>query len=284
MPDITAGHFIAGTIGVAMLRRWYADGDVNEQRMAELADVLERRDAFPFSLALNPSERELLAGYAEWSGSYDTPNPLIAAEEPAVRPILERFGGPGVDALDAACGTGRHAAHLAALGCTTTGVDQSPEMLALARAKVPAGRFEAADLHALPFADESFDLVVIALALCHLADPTRAIAELARVLRPGGALVVSDPHPAAAIVGGQAFYGGFGAGRMMTWVRNHPHGAPTWLRAFRAGGLEVEDCEEIAMVEEQIVASPVATLYPDAVRAALTGLPTLWVWVVRKAM
>ena len=166
------------------------------------------------------------AGYAEWAEMYDGPNPLIETEELVVRPILERVAEPGVQALDAACGTGRHAAYLHDRGCTVTGVDQSLEMLAVARNKLPEVHFEQGDIEQLAFADGSFDLVVIALALCHLADPTAAVAELARVLRPGGTLVIADPHPAAGVVGGQAFYGSIVPGRPMTWVRNHYHRPP----------------------------------------------------------
>lgn len=65
-------------------------------------------------------------------------------------------------------------------------------MLAEARNKVPAGEFHEADLHALPLEDESVDLVVCAIALVHLADIEGPFREFARVLRPGGHLVVSD--------------------------------------------------------------------------------------------
>ena len=56
--------------------------------------------------------------------------------------------------------------------------------------------------------------------------------------------MITDPHPTAGIVGGQAFYGGIVPGRPMTWMRNHYHAASTWLRAFRTAGLLVEDCIE----------------------------------------
>ena len=235
MGSITADQYFAGVIGLSLLRNWYVDADANEARMTELSTVFAGRATFPFSLRLDPQERALLAGYAEWAEVYDGPNPLIEAEELVVRPLLDRLAQPGTRALDAACGTGRHAAYLRDLGCTVTGVDQSPEMLTAARGKVPEARFDQGDIEQLPFADASFDLVVISLALTHLADPTPALHELARVLRPGGSLVITDPHPASGLVGGQAFYGGVVPGRPMTWVRNHYHSASTWLRAFRIG-------------------------------------------------
>ena len=283
MGSITADQYFAGVIGLSLLRNWYVDADANEARMAELSTVLARRDEFPFKFRLDPQERALPAGYAEWAEMYDGPNPLIETEELVVRPILERVAEPGVQALDAACGTGRHAAYLHDRGCTVTGVDQSLEMLAVARNKLPEVHFEQGNIEQLAFADGSFDLVVIALALCHLADPTAAVAELARVLRPGGTLVIADPHPAAGVVGGQAFYGSIVPGRPMTWVRNHYHQASTWLRAFRAAGLQVDDCIEPPMGAAQIASSPASRVFPDATRIAVEDLPGLWVWELRRS-
>ena len=71
-------------------------------------------------------------------------------------------------------------------------MDTSPEMLARAREKVPDGVFYEADLHDLPLADDAVDLVVCAIALSHVEDLDRALAELVRVLRPDGHLVISD--------------------------------------------------------------------------------------------
>mgnify|MGYP000235127404 CR=1 FL=1 len=127
-----------------------------------------------------------------------------------------------------------------------------------------------------------FDLAVVSLALCHLADPSTAVSELARVLRPGGALVITDPHPFGGVLGGQAFYGGMSPSRPMTWVRNNHHSASTWLRAFRAARLSVEECIEEPFSDEQIASSPADLVFPDAARAAMTGLASVWVWVVRK--
>ena len=283
MGTIRADHYLAGIVGMSLLRNWYVDGDANEARMAELSDVLARREEFPYSLHLDPEERTLLTGYAEWAGTYDGVNPLIAAEEPVVRPILERRAASDVRALDAACGTGRHASFLHDLGCTVTGIDQSPEMLAIAGAKLPDARFDQGDLERLPYADAEFDLAVISLALCHLADPGQAVRELARVLRPNGTLVITDPHPSAGVVGGQAFYGGIVPGRPMAWVRNHYHSAAVWLRAFRAAGLLVDDCIEPPMTPAQIETSPAFALFPAATMAAAEGLPGLWVWELRRA-
>ncbi|MGN6427710.1 MAG: class I SAM-dependent methyltransferase [Leifsonia sp.] len=77
-----------------------------------------------------------------------------------------------------------------------TGIDLSPEMLAIADTRV-AGRAHPVDLmigdaEALPFDDAEFDTVVCALALCSIPRPALAIAEMKRVLRPGGTLLLAD--------------------------------------------------------------------------------------------
>src|SRR4051812_48916599 len=98
MESITAAQLIAGTIGVSIVRHWYVDGSFNDARLGELAEVIERRATFPYSLLLDPAEQELISGYGEWAESYDGPNPLIATEEPVVQPILSAHCGVGVRA------------------------------------------------------------------------------------------------------------------------------------------------------------------------------------------
>lgn len=281
MEAVTFAHYLTGIVGLGLIRHWHDEGAANEARMAELADVLSTRGEFPYSLELTPAERTVEDGYAEWAESYDGANPMIDLEEAVVVPMLERLAAPGLRALDAACGTGRHAQLLDARGCVTTGIDQSAAMLDVARAKVPGATFEHGDVEHMPFDDDAFDLAVVSLALCHLPDPTDAVVELGRVLAPGGTLVVADPHPMGGVLGGQAFYGGVGRGRTMTYVRNHRHGASTWLRAFRAARLEVVDCIEIPMSEAQIAGDPVSGFHPEAARAAFGGLSSVWVWELR---
>lgn len=280
---VTADQYLAGMIGLGLLRTWYVDADVNLQRMAELAETLQRSDEFPYSMVLDPIERDLHSGYEEWAPSYDGPNPMIETEQRVAHPILRDRARPGMVALDAACGTGRQAALLHDAGCSTVGVDRSEAMVAVAREKLPEVRFEVGDLEHLPFGDDEFDLAVVSLALCHLTDPGDAVAELARVLRPGGTLVITDPHPVGGLLGSQAFYGGISPDRPMTWVRNNHHAASTWLRAFRRAGLAVDDCVEEPFSDEQIASSPADLVFPEAARAAMTGLASVWVWVLRVA-
>jgi len=108
---------------------------------------------------------------------------------------------PGDRVLDVATGTGMVAAELLARGCSVVGVDQSAEMLAMARARFaalasgedasasgdgPRVRLIEGQAEALPFADASFDALSFTYLLRYVDDPPATMRELARVLRPGG--------------------------------------------------------------------------------------------------
>jgi SAM-dependent methyltransferase len=116
-------------------------------------------------------------------------------DRPACLDLLGDVAGKHV--LDAACGPGLYAGELVARGARVTGFDQSARMISLCRDRVPAGEFRVHDL-ADPLAwlpDASVDLVLFALAVEYVNDRVAALRELRRVLRPGGALVLSRLHP-----------------------------------------------------------------------------------------
>jgi ubiquinone/menaquinone biosynthesis C-methylase UbiE len=92
----------------------------------------------------------------------------------------------GRQALDVGCGTGHHLARLRAQGWDAAGVDGSDEMLAEARRANPDADLREADVGALPFDDGRFDLALCIEVLRYLPDPSNCIAEMARVVRPGG--------------------------------------------------------------------------------------------------
>lgn len=98
--------------------------------------------------------------------------------------------GPRDMVLDVATGTGAVARELLArTGCTVVGLDQSPEMLAEARRRLPAGvELVEGTAEALPFADASFDALTFTYLLRYVADPGGTLRELARVVKPGGTI------------------------------------------------------------------------------------------------
>ena len=161
------------------------------------------------------------------------------------------------------------------------GVDYTPDMLRLATASVRDGAFVDADLRSLPFADARFDLVVCGLALAHVDDVAAAIAELARVLRRGGHMVLSMLHPFQAHLGWHAPFESATGER--GFVREHPHTHAEYLAAFEGAGLSVWKCIEPELSARDVQAKRRAFRHvPDATVAAFAGLPGVLVWAVRK--
>ena len=108
------------------------------------------------------------------------------------------------DVLEVAVGTGRNLQHYPDQ-VRLTGVELSPKMLAIARRRAwELGRqidLRQGDAHALPFPNESFDTVVCTLSLCGIPDDRLAVAEMKRVLRPGGRLLLLDHVRASSKLG-----------------------------------------------------------------------------------
>ncbi|WP_138974113.1 class I SAM-dependent methyltransferase [Patulibacter medicamentivorans] len=173
-------------------------------------------------------------GYAAWATSYDERrNPTIQAEEPVVRELLA--DRPAGLAIDVGTGTGRHATWLAEQGHRVIGVDTSRAMLEVARGRAPQLEWVEADARALPFEDASADIVVSGLTLSHLPN-LDAIGELARLVAPGGRLVISNPHPlATAVLHARAWT--TTADGIRVQVPEWPHALGDYVARFVAAGL-----------------------------------------------
>ncbi|MEU8545097.1 methyltransferase domain-containing protein [Streptomyces sp. NPDC048717] len=130
---------------------------------------------------------------------------------------------PGQRVLDVGCGPGTISADLAARvapGGLVVAVDSAPDVLDTAKAVVDERsldnvEFAVADVHALDFADDSFDVVHAHQVLQHVGDPVRALREMRRVCRPGGVVAVRDSD-----------YGAF------TWFPASP-GLDRWRELYR---------------------------------------------------
>jgi SAM-dependent methyltransferase len=108
-------------------------------------------------------------------------------------PMIERVQGRGfATALDIGCGEGRFCRMLRACGMQTVGIDPTEELLREARRRDPGGDYRSGRAEALDFPDGSFDLVVSYVTLVDIPDLRSAIAEIARVLRPGGTLLIAN--------------------------------------------------------------------------------------------
>src|SRR5437763_718766 len=100
--------------------------------------------------------------------------------------------GPGSRVLDVATGTGDLAIELARRGCEVVGTDFSDEMLEHARAKAPGLRWEHANALELPYPDAAFDAATVGFGARNFSDLERGLSEMARVVRPGGRVVVLE--------------------------------------------------------------------------------------------
>lgn len=137
--------------------------------------------------------------YDAFADSYAAENESSLLNAWYERPAMLALAGDveGRQVLDAGCGSGALSAALLAKGAIVTGFDASPAMVELARERLRG----AADLHVaditqpLPFDDDTFDDVVVSLVLHYFEDWTAPLAELRRILQPGGRLLISVNHP-----------------------------------------------------------------------------------------
>ena len=284
--------YLLGLEGAALLRGFRersADQAFVEARIAEIRRLLDTPElANTEGVTAVPGAISTADVYQDWAPHYDSPgNQMIDIEQPVVQRILD--GLPVGTALDAACGTGRHTAHLHRLGHRVIGVDASPDMLARARKRLPDVDLREADLHRLPLPDDAVDTVVCALALTHVPDLAAVLAEFARVLRPGGHLVISDAHVMSSYL------------RPTLPRRPGPDGRPTLLTEYHRPlsayltaalplGFQVRHCEEPRRPRRSLdpgaAPDPLPTWMswdllhwdPEASAAALDESPVAVVW------
>ena len=137
-------------------------------------------------------------GYKRWAPSYDRAlNPVVAREERYVESLFLNVRGKKV--LDLACGTGRWLERLLGGGARCgAGVDVSSAMLRIADTKSSVrGKLVRSDCLDLPFTSSVFDFGICSFAIGHIRDLPRMGREFARVMKPGGEVLVSDLHPEA---------------------------------------------------------------------------------------
>ncbi|MFL6002745.1 MAG: class I SAM-dependent methyltransferase [Nocardioides sp.] len=283
--------YLLGLQGIALMKAFAGEYDrqFTRDRMAEVRQLLNDAELWGDGVDLAPIPTA--EGYDVWAPSYDTPdNPFFAMDEAALLPILDAL--PPGDAIDAMCGTGRYAAHLAARGHAVRGFDTSPGMLEVAQSKLPGVPFGIADVCDLPVPDGCADVMVNALSLCHAEALGPVFEEAARVLRPGGHLLVvgirgyfmeSRLSPLLAR----------SADGELGYIPEWDHSTGDYVRAALHAGFAIRDCQELVaeVVPDDSAEVPEAPtpgepmsiweLHPWASRAAHAvrdGRPCLSIW------
>lgn len=221
-----------------------------------------------------PGDVPTREGYDRWAAVYDDDgNPLVALEERELAALLGDVRGRV--ALDVGCGTGRHALRLAAAGADVTAIDFSTGMLDRARRKPFADcvRFMQHDLHQpLPFAAESFDLVLCGLVVDHIGDLVGLFREMGRVCRADGRVVITVMHPALLLKGVQARFTDPATGQKVR-VDSRSHSLSDYVRAAVQAGLRMEHLSEHSGDAALVAIRPRAEPY--------LGWPLLFVMVCR---
>ena len=137
--------------------------------------------------------------YDSFAEAYTVENETSLINAYYARPAILDLAGDvaGRQILDAGCGSGPLFAALRDRGATVTGFDASAKMVELARQRLgPDAALQVADIgKPLPFPDGAFDDVIVSLVLHYLEDWSAPLAELRRVLRPGGRLILAVNHP-----------------------------------------------------------------------------------------
>jgi SAM-dependent methyltransferase len=215
--------------------------------------------------------------YDSFAEAYSAENEASLINAYYERPAMLALAGDvaGRRILDAGCGSGPLFAALRERGALVTGFDSSAGMLEVARRRLgDDADLQLADLGGpLPFPDDAFDDVVASLVLHYLEDWGPALAELRRVLKPGGRLIASVDHPFATTLmhqdaGRKADYFSTSS-RTEEWtLGGHTVQMSFWQRplhamtdAFTAAGFQ------IAVISEPAPAPAARELFPDVIAA-----------------
>ena len=204
------------------------------------------------------TEKPVVEAYDIWSASYDNQpgNLMLDMDEALFSLLLEQVELKDKFVADIGCGTGRHWQIIYGRGpALLTGYDVSAGMLKQLRAKFPdAITRHVTDnlLEGLP--DESFDCIISTLTIAHIKELDEAIASWARILKPGGDLLITDFHPATLAKGGKR---SFSSGNKTLAVINYVHPLEELVKQFEQQGLK------LVRLEEKIIDDSVRSYYED---------------------
>lgn len=259
--------YLLGLEGVALMRAFAGEYDrsFTHARIAEIRELLARAEDFGPGVDVRPMP--VADGYDGWARTYDgEDNGCFPMRDDLLAPMLDRLSRGRV--LDAACGTGAVASQLIERGHEVVGIDLSPTMLDRARKAVPDATFLLGDVTSVSLPARDVDHVVCSLAMTHVADLARFFAEAARVMRPGGHLLVLDTRTHFTGSGRYPLVMDAPDGRV-GYIAGYNHGFGEYVRAALLHGYVVRGCEE-AYRDDQIVAPDEFPEPPTA------GPPDIW--------
>ena len=145
------------------------------------------------------------AGYNLWADNYDAQpdNLMLALDEMVFTELFNAIDITNKTVADIGCGTGRHWQKLFdGHPFKLMGFDVSQNMLAMLQQKFPGAETHLIQGYALPaLSSSSCDIVISTLTIAHIENATAAMQEWARVLKPGGSIIVTDYHPTALVKG-----------------------------------------------------------------------------------
>ena len=188
--------------------------------------------------------------------------------------LLDLLPEPGGRTLDLGCGEGRLGRFLQSVGYRVAGVDAAPTMVRYAVSHDTAAPAVLADAAALPFGDETFDLVVAYMSLHDMDRMPEAVAEAGRVLEHGGRLCLAIPHPinsagsfqgrdaAAPFLIDGSYLDPAPADWVATWedaqLTFHSEHRPleAYSRALEAAGLLIEAVREVGATDQVVTDHP----------------------------
>ncbi|MFJ2960636.1 class I SAM-dependent methyltransferase [Streptomyces sp. NPDC087270] len=237
--------------------------------MEHVSDVPEDR-----TQAADPAVVNDYDSFAEAYAAENEDNLVNAYyERPAILDLAGEVAGRRI--LDAGCGSGPLSAALRERGALVTGIDSSAGMLALARRRLGDGTpLHVVDLAGpLPFADGAFDDVVASLVLHYLEDWGPTLAEIRRVLGPGGRLIASVDHPFVAYTHREPRPDYFASGEYsFTWVLG---GQPAPMRLWRKPLHAMTDAFTAAGFRLSVISEPQPDpagrdLFPDGYQGLST--------------
>ncbi len=199
------------------------------------------------------------SAYQAWAQTYDQreDNAFLQAEENAFLPRLDSLCLTDKAVIDFGCGTGRHLSRCCGRGARLlVGVDFSRQMLLRAARKstlTDTAIFLESAVESLPFRDSEFDVGISALVLSHCADLSIPILEMARVLRPGSSLLVSDWHPENNRRGWKRIFQlpSVDGSSIRCAARSYAHSVSEYLREFQNRGFILEHFTE-PVVDESL--------------------------------